>query len=197
MSLPTAISIERNSPQSRRFWLRCWMSVCPTRVSIFGRACRAATTRGSRGTCGPDTTLPSCREAIWRVTLKPAILAPDGFEWPWWRRPRNVWRPQGALRPSSRAGYEARGMMTQQLETIINDAWENRANINTAGAAPELRQAVEHVIAELDAGRLRVATRTGVGKWTTHQWIKKAVLLSFRLSDNVIMKSGDLAFYDK
>ena len=87
--------------------------------------------------------------------------------------------------------------MTQQLETIINDAWENRANINTAGATPELRQAVEHVIAELDAGRLRVATRTGVGKWTTHQWIKKAVLLSFRLSDNVIMKSGDLAFYDK
>ena len=87
--------------------------------------------------------------------------------------------------------------MTQQLETIINDAWENRANINTASATPELRQAVEHVIAELDAGRLRVATRTGVGRWTTHQWIKKAVLLSFRLSDNVIMKSGDLGFYDK
>jgi len=87
--------------------------------------------------------------------------------------------------------------MTQQLEAIINDAWENRANINAAGATPELRQAVEHVIAELDAGRLRVATRTGVGKWTTHQWIKKAVLLSFRLSDNVLMKSGDLAFYDK
>jgi 2,3,4,5-tetrahydropyridine-2-carboxylate N-succinyltransferase len=87
--------------------------------------------------------------------------------------------------------------MTQQLETIINDAWENRATINAAGATPELRQAVEHVIAELDAGRLRVATRIGVGKWTTHQWIKKAVLLSFRLSDNVIMRSGDLAFYDK
>jgi len=87
--------------------------------------------------------------------------------------------------------------MTQQLEAIINDAWENRANINTASATPELRQAVDHVIAELDTGRLRVATRTGVGKWTTHQWIKKAVLLSFRLSDNVLMKSGDLAFYDK
>jgi 2,3,4,5-tetrahydropyridine-2,6-dicarboxylate N-succinyltransferase len=87
--------------------------------------------------------------------------------------------------------------MTQQLETIINEAWENRANINTGSAKSELRQAVEHVIAELDGGRLRVATRVGVGKWTTHQWIKKAVLLSFRLSDNVIMKSGDLAFYDK
>jgi 2,3,4,5-tetrahydropyridine-2-carboxylate N-succinyltransferase len=87
--------------------------------------------------------------------------------------------------------------MTQQLEAIINDAWENRSNINSAAATPELRQAVEHVIAELDGGRLRVATRSAVGKWTTHQWIKKAVLLSFRLSDNVIMKSGDLAFYDK
>src|SRR5215813_12989757 len=87
--------------------------------------------------------------------------------------------------------------MTQQLETIINDSWENRTTINTAAATPELRQAGEHVIAELDAGRLRVATRSGVGKWRTHQWIKKAVLLSFRLSDNVIMKSGDLAFYDK
>src|SRR6476660_4403319 len=87
--------------------------------------------------------------------------------------------------------------MTQQLETIINESWENRANINAAGATPELRQAVDYVIAELDAGRLRVASRIGVGKWTTHQWIKKAVLLSFRLSDNVILKSGDLGFYDK
>jgi 2,3,4,5-tetrahydropyridine-2-carboxylate N-succinyltransferase len=87
--------------------------------------------------------------------------------------------------------------MSLQLEKIIGDAWENRANINNANASPELRQAVEHVIAELDAGRLRVATRSGVGKWSTHQWIKKAVLLSFRLSDNVIMKSGDLGFYDK
>ena len=87
--------------------------------------------------------------------------------------------------------------MTQQLETIINEAWENRASISSASATPELRQAVDHVITELDTGRLRVATRTGVGKWTTHQWLKKAVLLSFRLSDNVLMKSGDLTFYDK
>jgi 2,3,4,5-tetrahydropyridine-2,6-dicarboxylate N-succinyltransferase len=87
--------------------------------------------------------------------------------------------------------------MTQQLETIINLAWESRADINTASATPELRQAVDHVIADLDAGRLRVASRSGVGKWTTHQWIKKAVLLSFRLTDNVLLKSGDLTFYDK
>jgi 2,3,4,5-tetrahydropyridine-2-carboxylate N-succinyltransferase len=87
--------------------------------------------------------------------------------------------------------------MSSQLETIINDAWENRANINIASVTPEVRQAVEHVMTELDSGRLRVATRQGVGQWTTHQWIKKAVLLSFRLQDNVLLHAGDLAFYDK
>jgi len=49
----------------------------------------------------------------------------------------------------------------------------------------------------LNAGRLRVATRQGVGQWTTHQWIKKAVLLSFRLKDNEVIKAGHLGFYDK
>ena len=88
--------------------------------------------------------------------------------------------------------------MTQhQLQHVIDNAWDNRANINPANASAEVRDAVEHVIAELDSGRLRVATRDGVGQWTTHQWIKKAVLLSFRLKDNVLIQSGDLGFYDK
>jgi len=87
--------------------------------------------------------------------------------------------------------------MSENLEAIISDAWENRANINTTTATRELRQAVNNVIAELDTGRLRVATREGVGRWTTHQWIKKAVLLSFRLSDNTVLNAGDLGFYDK
>ncbi len=87
--------------------------------------------------------------------------------------------------------------MTAQLQTIIDNAWDNRANINAANAAHEVRDAVEHVIVELNAGRLRVATREGVGQWTTHQWLKKAVLLSFRLKDNEVIKAGDLGFYDK
>ena len=87
--------------------------------------------------------------------------------------------------------------MTAQLQTIIDNAWDNRANINATNAAHEIRDAVEHVIVELNAGRLRVATREGVGQWTTHQWIKKAVLLSFRLKDNEVIKAGDLGFYDK
>jgi 2,3,4,5-tetrahydropyridine-2-carboxylate N-succinyltransferase len=60
-----------------------------------------------------------------------------------------------------------------------------------------VRDAVDHVLGELAAGRLRVATREGVGQWTVHQWVKKAVLLSFRLNDNVSMGSGDLTFFDK
>ncbi|WP_293661314.1 2,3,4,5-tetrahydropyridine-2,6-dicarboxylate N-succinyltransferase [Rhodoferax sp. OV413] len=87
--------------------------------------------------------------------------------------------------------------MSQQLQTVIEAAWEDRANISVASAPAEVREAVEHVLNELDAGRLRVATREGVGQWTTHQWIKKAVLLSFRLKDNEIIQSGDLGFYDK
>ena len=87
--------------------------------------------------------------------------------------------------------------MTQQLQQTIDAAWEDRANISVASAPAEVRDAVEHVLNELDAGRLRVATRESVGQWTTHQWIKKAVLLSFRLKDNEIMQAGSLGFYDK
>ncbi len=87
--------------------------------------------------------------------------------------------------------------MTQQLQTLIDNAWENRASISPAAAPKEVVDAVEHVIAELNTGKLRVATREGVGQWTVHQWIKKAVLLSFRLKDNVLMRSGDLNFFDK
>ncbi len=87
--------------------------------------------------------------------------------------------------------------MTQQLQATIDAAWDNRANLSPTSTPQEVQDAVEHVIAELDAGRLRVATRAAVGQWTVHQWIKKAVLLSFRLKDNALMRAGDLAFYDK
>ena len=87
--------------------------------------------------------------------------------------------------------------MSQQLQSIIDNAWENRTQYSPASAPKELSDAVEHVIAELNAGRLRVATREGVGQWTTHQWLKKAVLLSFRLKDNHPVKAGDLGFFDK
>ena len=87
--------------------------------------------------------------------------------------------------------------MSQQLQQVIDAAWENRANISPKSAPKEVIDAVEHVIGELNIGKLRVATRQGVDQWTVHQWIKKAVLLSFRLKDNAVIKAGDLGFYDK
>ena len=87
--------------------------------------------------------------------------------------------------------------MTQQLQTLIDAAWDNRANLSPTSAPAETREAVEHVISQLNKGQLRVATRESVGKWTVHQWIKKAVLLSFRLNDNKVVKAGELGFYDK
>ena len=87
--------------------------------------------------------------------------------------------------------------MTQQLQNLIDNAWDNRASLAPGAAPKEVEDAVEHVIAELNCGKLRVATREGVGQWTVHQWIKKAVLLSFRLKDNTVMRAGDLAFFDK
>jgi 2,3,4,5-tetrahydropyridine-2-carboxylate N-succinyltransferase len=83
------------------------------------------------------------------------------------------------------------------LQTIIDAAWEARASLSPKSAAKEIIDAVDETLAQLNNGTLRVATRESVGVWTTHQWIKKAVLLSFRLKDNELMRAGDLAFFDK
>ena len=67
------------------------------------------------------------------------------------------------------------------LQRTIDEAWETRATLSAGdGAEATLREAVEHVIDELDAGRVRVAEKSN-GAWIVRQWIKKAVLLSFRI----------------
>src|SRR5512133_2398736 len=87
--------------------------------------------------------------------------------------------------------------MTQQLQQLLDQAWEDRAGISSRSAPAEVREAVAHVLEQLDAGTLRVAEKLN-GSWTVNQWIKKAVLLSFRLQDNVVMPAGGgLQFYDK
>ena len=87
--------------------------------------------------------------------------------------------------------------MTQQLQNIIEQAWDNRAEINPANGSAELREAVSYVLAGLDNGSLRVAQKD-TGTWVVNQWIKKAVLLSFRLENNVVLPSdGTMQFYDK
>ena len=83
-------------------------------------------------------------------------------------------------------------------QSIIEAAFEDRANINPANASAELKSTVESVMADLDAGKLRVASRIGDSqKWETHQWLKKTVLLSFRLEDNVLLDDGVTRYFDK
>jgi 2,3,4,5-tetrahydropyridine-2-carboxylate N-succinyltransferase len=83
-----------------------------------------------------------------------------------------------------------------QLENIINDAFENRADITPATVSPEVRSAVEEAINLLDSGKARVAEKIN-GDWVTNQWLKKAVLLSFRINENRLMDGGNTRYYDK
>ena len=87
--------------------------------------------------------------------------------------------------------------MTAQAQSIIDIAWESRARLTPDNADPKIREAVDAVIADLNKGRVRVAEREGVGQWRVNQWVKKAVLLYFRLTDNKPLHAGDLGFFDK
>src|SRR5476649_1773568 len=84
----------------------------------------------------------------------------------------------------------------RQLQDIIELAFDNRADLSPGSADPKISDAVEQVIAELDAGRLRAAEKIN-GQWVTNQWVKKAVLLSFRLRENQVMPGGSTQYYDK
>jgi 2,3,4,5-tetrahydropyridine-2,6-dicarboxylate N-succinyltransferase len=83
-----------------------------------------------------------------------------------------------------------------ELQTIIDQAWENRADLAPRSAPAKIGAAVNEVIAGLDAGKMRVAEKIN-GAWVVHQWVKKAVLLSFRLEDNVPMAGAATQYFDK
>jgi|TARA_B110000208_G_scaffold12862_1_gene15714 2,3,4,5-tetrahydropyridine-2-carboxylate N-succinyltransferase len=83
-------------------------------------------------------------------------------------------------------------------QSIIEAAFEDRANINPSNATAEVKSTVESVLADLDSGTLRVASRIGdTQNWEVHQWLKMAVLLSFRLEDNVLLDGGVAKYFDK
>jgi 2,3,4,5-tetrahydropyridine-2-carboxylate N-succinyltransferase len=82
------------------------------------------------------------------------------------------------------------------LRTTIEAAFERRAAITPQTTSPEVGNAVESVLELLDAGTLRVAEKRGAG-WQVNEWLKKAVLLSFRIAPNVPQAAGPLSFYDK
>jgi 2,3,4,5-tetrahydropyridine-2-carboxylate N-succinyltransferase len=87
-------------------------------------------------------------------------------------------------------------MPYNELQATIEGAFESRATITPQSASNEVRAAVESVLDLLDTGELRVAEKQG-GAWRVHEWLKKAVLLSFRIADNTAISAGALNFYDK
>jgi 2,3,4,5-tetrahydropyridine-2-carboxylate N-succinyltransferase len=89
---------------------------------------------------------------------------------------------------------EIEGSTLRDLAAVIDHAWQ----AGPGTVQPKIvHEAVEFVIDAIDAGRLRVAERQGVGQWTVNQWIKQAVLLSFRLTDSKLMRAGDVSYFDK
>ncbi|MCP9759554.1 2,3,4,5-tetrahydropyridine-2,6-dicarboxylate N-succinyltransferase [Aquitalea sp. S1-19] len=82
------------------------------------------------------------------------------------------------------------------LQSLIENAFEERASITPATVSVELKAAIEQVINELDNGHLRVAEKQG-DEWIVNQWLKKAVLLSFRIRDNEVMDDGVSRYFDK
>ena len=85
--------------------------------------------------------------------------------------------------------------MTQLIE-VIESAWENRAELKPGNANAEIAEAVEHCISGLDTGDLRVAEPRD-GRWSVNEWLKKAVLLYFRINDNEPVGDGGVRFFDK
>ena len=82
------------------------------------------------------------------------------------------------------------------LQQVIDAAFERRAEFSPASAPTDVKNAVAETLNSLDSGAIRVAEKIN-GEWVTHQWIKKAVLLSFRLKDNDIIQGGYTHYYDK
>src|SRR5688500_9063372 len=89
-------------------------------------------------------------------------------------------------------------MSTDSLARTVDDAWEGRSDISPKTKGP-VRKAVQGALELLDAGKARVAERQPDGRWLVHQWLKKAVLLSFRLNDMAVIKGGPgrAAWWDK
>ena len=86
--------------------------------------------------------------------------------------------------------------MSDQLQTIINDAFEQRGTIRPNNVDPQIKEAVETSIELLDRGEARVAEKID-GEWRVNQWLKKAVLLSFAIRDNELMRGGETNYFDK
>jgi len=83
------------------------------------------------------------------------------------------------------------------LQEVIEKAWDSRNDWNMQNVDTEIREAIERAIQLLDDGGVRVAEKDDAGNWITNEWLKKAVLLFFKLHDNQVIGGGDTNYYDK
>ncbi|CAN5390425.1 2,3,4,5-tetrahydropyridine-2,6-dicarboxylate N-succinyltransferase [soil metagenome] len=86
--------------------------------------------------------------------------------------------------------------MYQQLQQIIDSAYEQRQQITPTNVDKQVKDTIIEIVNLLDCGQLRVAEKIA-GVWQVHQWLKKAVLLSFKITENKVMDAGDMRFFDK
>lgn len=87
-------------------------------------------------------------------------------------------------------------MTNTKLQNTIENIWEDRANLSPMNLSAEVSDAITYTIELLDSGNLRVAEKIN-DEWIVHQWLKKAVLLSFRIKENKTVSNGSMLFYDK
>jgi len=87
--------------------------------------------------------------------------------------------------------------VTTEWEALVDDAFARRDRLEPAEVDGRLRPLLTQVLDELEAGRLRVAQPDGSGGWAVNQWVKKAVLLYFRISANEVVDGGPALAYDK
>ncbi|QBZ83317.1 2,3,4,5-tetrahydropyridine-2,6-dicarboxylate N-succinyltransferase [Hydrogenovibrio crunogenus] len=87
--------------------------------------------------------------------------------------------------------------MSADLQKVIEEAFERRAEITPKTVDAETKEAINEAIMLLDSGKMRVAEQKGVGDWQVNEWLKKAVLLSFRTEENTVMNSSETRYFDK
>src|ERR1700734_1860192 len=136
----------------------------------------------------------SCAKAgSWKGATRSMSTIPPTISPASWRRrsPKLSRRPvdiDGLVRDTSRTNRGC-SMSHAELAKIVDDAFERRADVSPATKGP-VREAVDHALDLLDGGVVRVAQKQADGSWHVNQWLKKAVLLSFRLQDMDVIRFG-------
>ena len=107
-----------------------------------------------------------------------------------------MYNPRLSIFRHAMSGCPNHNLKMKDLENLINQAWPDRAEITPQSVSVELKQGIKECIQLLDSGALRVAEPTDQG-WQVNEWLKMAVLLSFRIQDNGVVAGGFTQFYDK